>query len=189
MMEPPQKWVVVRTPWKSSNVKSIHRVAPKTNTGCVCVLGFGYILLWQKKRKQCRKEMWTAEHTNNQTNVTLHKFQCDGKKLWVKIQHVGNTGYKSVQPNMGFIQSPPNTATKSELSLHPVVLQILDTVNSFSMHNVLYVITKRKLSTDSTTKYIFFAIQCWYFTSLNMSPDYCRFLNLKPRIFVYTWYI
>ena len=96
MMEPPQKWVVVRTPWNSTNIKCIHRVVPKTNTGCVCVLGFGYIILWQMNRKQCRKERWTAEHTNNQTNITMHKFQCEGKKLRVKIQHVGKNGYKAV---------------------------------------------------------------------------------------------
>jgi len=48
MMEPPQKWVVVRTPWNSTNIKCTHRVVPKTNTGCVCVLGFVYIILWQR---------------------------------------------------------------------------------------------------------------------------------------------
>lgn len=55
MMEPPQKWLVVRTPWNITNIKCIHRVVQMTNTGYVCFLRFGYTIwlhnTWTKEEK------------------------------------------------------------------------------------------------------------------------------------------
>jgi hypothetical protein len=105
----------------------------------VCVLRCGDIILVDKKdRKQSRKKMQTAEYANYQANGMLHRFQRQRQKLRMTKQHDGKTGYKSTQPSMGFIHSATNITTEFEFSPHPAMLQILETVNSFSMHDGLY---------------------------------------------------